>query len=523
MATIQVSSTLNMHTLTDWFGTFGIVNSAEIQIINGPLVGTYSGGFTYDNSGDVFGTLTGFTETLSGVLQLSVTGIGVSANTAEQLVQSNQLQSLFQIALSGNDNFIVAPGTHVIDGYGGVNTVTEPFARTNYAISNSGSSVLVTSAVSQDTLFNIGVIDFSDGVYNTQSGVFVPNASSAGILGSLTTSQQLELVYIAYFDRAADGGGFTFWGGQNVQTQKAGQSASTSLTSIANAFAPQPETDALYPFLVNNSSNLTTPAAQSGAAMLIANVYQNLFGHAPDAAGAAYWLGQITSGAVGLGAAILAIANGAIGSDAIELQNKIAVALDFTSRTSAAGLGTTSVPTNLLSAAKSVLTGVDGTSLNDASVTAGEARTTAFLGTGSIGHQVARAAIGNAAAAAAPTTGVSASAGLNPPALAFISSPDVTLGNGAAILDYALSNTSGVATIAGFQYGLDQLNLDLMGAPDSVLQAFDTNVAGSHAIAITSSAAPADGVVLLNLPASDTAADLLAQHLSFAGGHALIG
>src|ERR1700727_1820726 len=70
------------------------------------------------------------------------------------------------------------------------------------------------------------------------------------------------------------------------------------------------------------------------------------------------------------------------------------------------------------------------------------------------------------------------------------------------------------------QYGLDQLNLDLMGAPDGVLQAFDITVAGTHAIAVASSAAPADGVVLLNLPASDTAANLLTQHLSFTGGHA---
>ena len=35
-----------------------------------------------------------------------------------------------------------------------------------------------------------------------------------------------------------------------------------------------------------------------------------------DPAGAAYWFGQISDGSIGLGAAILAIANGAIGTDA---------------------------------------------------------------------------------------------------------------------------------------------------------------------------------------------------------------
>ena len=62
----------------------------------------------------------------------------------------------------------------------------------------------------------------------------------------------------------------------------------------------------------------------------------NMFDHAADPAGAAYWLGQITTGAVGLGSAILAIANGATGTDATEVQNKISVALDFTTRTAAA-------------------------------------------------------------------------------------------------------------------------------------------------------------------------------------------
>ena len=198
----------------------------------------------------------------------------------------------------------------------------------------------------------------------------------AGLIDGLTTSQQLELIYIGYFNRAADGAGFAFWAGQNVQAQASGQSAATSLTNIANSFTPQPETLALYPFL-GSASNLASPAGQASLTTLINNVFSNLFGHTADPGGLTYWLGQITSGAVGLGAAILAIANGATGADAIELQNKITVAVDFTTRTQAAGLGTSSA--SFLAAAHSVLTGVDGTSLNDASVTAGITATTTFI------------------------------------------------------------------------------------------------------------------------------------------------
>jgi hypothetical protein len=70
------------------------------------------------------------------------------------------------------------------------------------------------------------------------------------------------------------------------------------------------------------------------------------------------------------GAAVLAIANGAQCSDATILQNKITVALDFTNLTTAANLPVTAT---LVAEAKAVLAGVDGISLNDASVTTAEA------------------------------------------------------------------------------------------------------------------------------------------------------
>jgi plastocyanin len=221
------------------------------------------------------------------------------------------------------------------------------------------------------TTFAINDTD-TGGATATGSASVVVTATSppAGLIAKLSTGQQLELIYVAYFNRAADGAGFNYW---------VGQSASLSSTSIANAFAPQAETLALYPFLGTPNLNLSTPTAQSGLTTFINSVYQNMFGHAADAAGAAYWLGQITSGATGLGAAALSIANGATGTDAIEVQNKITVALDFTTRTQAAGLGLTNIPAAFLTEAHTVLNGVDGTSLNDASVTAGESATTAYI------------------------------------------------------------------------------------------------------------------------------------------------
>jgi hypothetical protein len=62
----------------------------------------------------------------------------------------------------------------------------------------------------------------------------------------------------------------------------------------------------------------------------------------------------------------------------------------------------------------------------------------------------------------------------------------------------------------------------LIGADKVFLQAHDTTVNGVHAISLYSSADPIHGIVLTGMAPSQTAADLLANHLTFAGGHALI-
>jgi hypothetical protein len=210
------------------------------------------------------------------------------------------------------------------------------------------------------------------GPMSTNLGISI----NAGLIAGLPETQQIELIYIGYFNRSADSGGFNFWEAQDASAQASvasggfGQSAAVALTNIANSFAPQAETIALYPFLSNPNPNYSDPTVQAGLATLVGNVYKNLFDRAADSGGQTYWMGQIESGAVGLGAAVLAIANGAQGSDAILLQNKIAVALDFTNLTSAANIPVT---TAFLAEAKTVLAGVDGLSLNDASVTAAEA------------------------------------------------------------------------------------------------------------------------------------------------------
>ncbi len=133
--------------------------------------------------------------------------------------------------------------------------------------------------------------------------------------------------------------------------------------------------------------------------------------------------------------------------------------------------------------------------------------------------------IGSKAAATINLNGdtASVSAGLSAASLSFIGTPDaITLGTGAAIIDFTLQPAGGIETIANFQYGHDQLVINLSGAANSVLMAANTTVAGSHAISIYSSANPTHGVVLLGMSSTLTASNLLSAHTTFSGGQAVI-
>ncbi len=137
-----------------------------------------------------------------------------------------------------------------------------------------------------------------------------------------------------------------------------------------------------------------------------------------------------------------------------------------------------------------------------------------------LGYQISPAA---AATPAAGAVIASAAAGLHAASLSFIGSPrQVVMGTMPATVDYKVAAGGGIEAIAGFRYGLDQLRIDLAGTPMADLAAFDTTVGGQHAVSLASNADLAHGVVLLGMGPGQTAADLMAHHLTFAGGEALV-
>jgi serralysin len=189
MATVSFYKDINMHAPTIWFGTIVDHNAGQIVISNGVNETIYSGNFTYDQNGLVFGTLTGVTEIENGAYVYIATGLNVNATLAESYIQSGNALALLQTALIGNDQFFTpSTGTHIIDGYAGSNTVYETGPRSGYSVTNAavGNSTGMAGGGENDTLYNIQGAYFSDGFLDLTSRVFTPSALGTGVIGGTT-------------------------------------------------------------------------------------------------------------------------------------------------------------------------------------------------------------------------------------------------------------------------------------------------------------------------------------------------
>lgn len=112
-------------------------------------------------------------------------------------------------------------------------------------------------------------------------GYSIPGGVSAGVIRPVALDGQLGRLYEAYFEREPDASGLAFWQGQ--------RGAGTSLVEISDVFAASAEFTDEYGSLTDSQ--------------FVELVYQNVLGRPADAAGLAYWVGQLAAG-VGRGAAM---------------------------------------------------------------------------------------------------------------------------------------------------------------------------------------------------------------------------
>jgi uncharacterized protein (DUF1800 family) len=95
-------------------------------------------------------------------------------------------------------------------------------------------------------------------------------------------------LYFAFYNRIPDTAGLTYW---------IGEFQARGLTPVANAFATAPEFVATYGQLTNDQ--------------FVRMIYRNLLGRDAEAAGLAYWRGELDAGRVTRGAAMVAFSESA--------------------------------------------------------------------------------------------------------------------------------------------------------------------------------------------------------------------
>ena len=150
-------------------------------------------------------------------------------------------------------------------------------AQSNYTLT---MAVGDTIALEDRRVDGDGVQTFSDDVTlefadespaTQQAGFSVDDFSGVASLGNEAMDSLAEL-YIAYFNRAPDATGLSFWGDKLAEGM--------SMREIAEHFFDQPEPRALYGEEIN-------------LARFVATVYNNVFGRAPDADGFRFWLNAL--------------------------------------------------------------------------------------------------------------------------------------------------------------------------------------------------------------------------------------
>lgn len=177
----------------------------------------------------------------------------------------------------------------------------------------------------------------------------------------MATIAEIQQLYIIYLGRPADPNGLDFWFSKPL----------TAL-QIANAFGSTPE--------------YQQRLANLGVAGSINQIYQNVFGRSPDAAGLQFWTQKVQTGQLSLETAGFVITNSAVGVDVTTRDNKQASAALYTAnvRTSTQSILAYDT-TSGLNAGVAYLTGITTTAATEAQVQAAVNTMTTNSGGGSGG------------------------------------------------------------------------------------------------------------------------------------------
>lgn len=124
-----------------------------------------------------------------------------------------------------------------------------------------------------------------------------------------TYYNDLQKLYVAYFNRPADPGGLAFWEGVV-------EKANGNTAAVSAEFAKSAEYKDAFKGQTNEQ--------------IVDTIYKNIFGHAADATGKAFYAKALTENRITVDLVVKDIAGGAQGTDATAFNNKVKAAEAFT-------------------------------------------------------------------------------------------------------------------------------------------------------------------------------------------------
>lgn len=214
----------------------------------------------------------------------------VLGTSGDDLLRGDAAGNLLEGA-EGDDILEGRAGDDDLDGGAGIDTAFFSGDQANYTLTISAASVTITDRRDDgngtDTLTEIEALNFDTNV--TGAPFSLEQFGGLAVLSQADLEAFIEL-YIAYFNRAPDAVGLSFWGTAFANGVTLGQSASF--------FIDQPETRTTYPSDLSNADFAMA-------------VYDNVLGRFPDQDGFDFWVNALDSGSVGRDQFILAILGGA--------------------------------------------------------------------------------------------------------------------------------------------------------------------------------------------------------------------
>ncbi len=212
---------------------------------------------------------------------------------------------------AGDDQITLRDHVHIVNGGDGTDTVKYTISMAGVSLSRETGSVVVRAPGGTDYLSNVERVEFLDKSVNLS----IQSLASSIPATDLTRLQQL---YVAFFNRAPDADGLSYWIGR----LKAGD----SLDSIADSF---------YNAGVQYSSLTGFSSAMSNTSFVNV-IYKNVLGRTDggDPDGVAYWSGKLAGGQATRGSLVSTMLDSAMsfkgnatyGWVADLLQNKATVA-----------------------------------------------------------------------------------------------------------------------------------------------------------------------------------------------------